>query len=59
MKYIFIAGLEHSGSTLTNYLLSQPPKSIGLGEVWQFFNHKHTLNYIQKWGHCDDVNLYS
>ena len=59
MKYIFIAGLEHSGSTLTDFLLSQSPNALGLGEVWQFFDPKHMHQYMQTWGSYKDVDFCS
>lgn len=59
MKYIYIAGLEHSGTTLTDYLLSQSPNAIGLGEVSQFFDSSHMHQYMSKWGDCDDVEYCS
>ena len=59
MKYIFVAGLEHSGTTLTDYLLSQSSGALGLGEVTQFFSPKHMQQYINKWGNQPDVELCS
>lgn len=59
MRYIFITGLEHSGTTLTDFLLSKVPDSIGLGEVASFFDPGHMQNYMQRWGQYDDVRLCS
>ena len=59
MKYIFIAGLEHSGSTLLNHLLCQHADAVGLGEVASFFNPEHMKTYMQRWGAYSDVRLCS
>lgn len=59
MKYIFIAGLEHSGTTLINHLLCQHPRALGLGEVASFFSVDHMSQYIAKWGKYPDVRLCS
>ncbi len=59
MKYIYIAGLEHSGTTLTDHLLSQHPKVIGLGEIASFFSPTHMNHYMEKWGKYSDVKLCS
>lgn len=59
LKYIYIAGVEHSGTTLTNYLLSCAPNAIGLGEVTQFFDPEHMRLYMQRWGANQDVELCS
>lgn len=59
MKYIYIAGLEHSGTTLTDHLLSQHPNFIGLGEIASFFSTVHMNQYMKKWGNYPDVSLCS
>jgi len=59
VKYIFIAGLEHSGSTLLNHLLCASPNAIGLGEVASYFSPAHMQWYMQKWGDYPDVRLCS
>lgn len=59
MKFIYILGLEHSGSTLTNHLLSRLPDSIGIGEATQFFSPKHMKYYMNRWGEYDDVRVCS
>jgi len=59
MKYIYIAGLEHSGTTLTDHLLSQHPNFIGLGEIASFFSTIHMNQYMKKWGNYSDVSLCS
>jgi hypothetical protein len=59
MKYLYIAGLEHSGTTLLNHLLSQHPDAIGLGEVSSFFSPGHMRQYMEQWGNYADVRLCS
>lgn len=38
MKLVYVAGMEHSGTTLTDYLLSSHPRAIGIGEAAGFFS---------------------
>ena len=59
MKYIYILGLEHSGTTLTDYLVSGLPNAIGLGEIHSYFDPKHMQNYMAQWGDQPDVTLCS
>lgn len=59
MKYIYIAGLEHSGTTLTDHLLSQQPGAIGLGEIASFFSADHMAWYLRQWGANDDAMICS
>lgn len=59
MKYIYIAGLEHSGTTLINHLLAQHSKTLGLGEVTSYFEPAHMEQYMSKWGTYADVSLCS
>ena len=59
MKYIFIAGLEHSGTTLVNHLLSQHPGTIGLGEIAPFFSPDHMKQYMVRWGKYTESRLCS
>ena len=59
MKYIYIVGLEHSGTTLVNHLIAQHNDAIGLGEVSSFFSPKHMCDYMERWGNCADVRLCS
>jgi len=49
MKLLFIAGLEHSGSTLTAYLISQLPGYVALGEIYQTLSVPHMRTYLQRW----------
>jgi len=48
MKYIYILGLEHSGTTLTDHMLSAHPRVTGVGEVAQFFSVDHMRHYFEK-----------
>ncbi len=59
MKLIYIAGLEHSGTTVTSQLLSQNPGFLALGEIGQFFSPAHMAQYMAKWGTYSDVNICS
>lgn len=59
MKYVYITGLEHSGTTLVTHLLSQHPKTLGLGEVASFFSPSHMKYYIERWGSYPDARLCS
>jgi hypothetical protein len=59
MKYVYIAGLEHSGTTLVNHLMSAYPDVLGLGEVASFFSTGHMKNYMRRWGKYPDARLCS
>ena len=59
MKLVFILGLEHSGTTLTDYLLSLQPNVLGLGEIASFLSASHMRQYMQRWGSYSDVSLCS
>ena len=59
MKLIYVAGIEHCGSTLTDYLLSRHPAAIGLGEVASFFSPEHMKLYLQQWGSYPDARQCS
>ncbi len=59
MKLVYIAGLDHSGSTLTAHLLGGHPLCLGLGEVASFFSPPHMDAYMQRWGTYSDVRRCS
>lgn len=59
MKLVYILGLEHSGTTLTDHLLSSQQDVIGLGEVASYFSSKHMRHYLEHWGDLDDHNMCS
>lgn len=59
MKYIFIAGLEHSGTTLIDHSLSYCPAVIGLGKVASFLSSQHMRHYMETWGEYPDARLCS
>jgi hypothetical protein len=59
LTYIYIAGLEHSGTTLLSQLLSSRPGVLALGEVAQFFSAPHMKQYLARWGGFDDVHRCS
>lgn len=50
MKYIYVLGQEHSGSTLISQVLASNPSVIALGEVSNFFSTSHMKQYMNKWG---------
>ncbi len=59
MRIIYIAGLEHSGTTLTDHLLSSRPGVLGLGEVSSFFSPRHMRQYMDRWGDYPVASLCS
>ncbi len=59
MKFLYIGGLEHSGTTLTEQLLSSHPRSLSLGEIASFFSPSHMQAYLRAWGDHDDVRRCS
>jgi len=59
IDYLFIAGLEHSGTTLLSQMLSTSKQVLALGEVGQFFSRKHMKNYLHRWGELEDVKRCS
>ena len=59
MKYVFIAGLEHSGTTLTDDLLSRRCAGLGLGEVAGFLSPEHVGRYLERWGRYPDARSCS
>lgn len=59
MKLIYVAGIEHCGSTLTDYLLSRHPATVGLGEVASFFSPAHMQAYLREWGEYPDAKMCS
>ncbi len=59
MKFIYIAGIEHSGTTLTEQLLGSHPHVLSLGEINSFFSTSHMRNYMARWGSHDDVSMCS
>jgi hypothetical protein len=59
VRYVFIAGLEHSGTTLTDDLLSHRLGGIGLGEVARFLSPPHLQEYLSRWGALPDARICS
>lgn len=56
---VYVVGLEHSGTTLLTHLLSGFPKTIGLGEVFNFLNPIQLENYHSAWGQAPEAYLCS
>ena len=50
MKYIYILGMEHSGSTLVSSLIAQNRSAVALGEVSRFLSPAQIGRYQQRWG---------
>lgn len=59
MKVVYILGLEHSGTTLADQLLSGNIGVVGLGEVAGYFSKPHMAQYHKRWGHLPDAYLCS
>jgi len=59
MKYLYIAGLEHSGTTLLSHLIGQHENFLALGEIAALFSTSHMDQYFKKWGGHDDATLCS
>ncbi len=55
MKVIYILGLEHSGTTLTDQLISGASGVVGVGEVARYFSPQQMSHYHRIWGHFDDA----
>lgn len=56
---IIIVGLEHSGTTLLDTLLSCHPQVVGLGEVLQVLDDGFRNSYYKRWGSYSDVDQCS
>lgn len=50
MNLIYILGLEHSGTTMTDQLLGRCANAISAGEVTAFFSPSHMTEYVGRWG---------
>lgn len=59
MHYIYILGLEHSGTTLTEDILSRHPNAIGVGEAANFCSDEHMREYYRRWGDYSDARTCS
>ena len=59
MKYIYILGLEHSGTTLLDHSLSSSRNVVGLGEVASFFSSHHMNDYMARWGNISEAQKCS
>lgn len=59
MKYLYILGLEHSGTTLTDHLLSAHEKITGLGEIANFLSPERMTHYLDRWRSYDDHDICS
>lgn len=55
MKYLYIAGLEHSGTTLLNQLLGADRMAVPVGEIFQFFSPEFMAGYLERWGDYEDA----
>ena len=59
MKFLYVLGLEHSGTTLISHLLGQHERFLAVGEVAAFFSPTHMQSYLRKWGDYDDARMCS
>ena len=59
VKHIYIAGLEHSGTTLLSQLLGGLPECLALGEVAMFLSPTHMQTHKTRWGRSEDYGLCS
>lgn len=50
MKYLYVLGLEHSGTTLLSQLVSSLPNCMSLGEVMHFLSAPHMESHASRWG---------
>lgn len=58
-RVVFIAGLEHSGTTLVNYYASQKGKATGVGEVYTLLDDSARVSFFSRWGKFDDAHRCS
>ena len=59
VKIVFIAGLEHSGTTLLDFLVGGGMGGVALGEVSSFINSETRARFVSRFGHHDDAYLCS
>lgn len=59
MKLIYIVGLEHSGTTVTDKYIGQQLNALSLGEIKGFFDVDHMENYLRTWGDYPDARMCS
>ena len=56
---ISIVGLEHSGTTLLDTILSCQKGAVGLGEAQQVLDDDFRQRYFARWGSFDDADMCS
>jgi hypothetical protein len=59
VKIVFIAGLEHSGTTLLDFLVGGSMGAVALGEVSSFINSETRTNFLSRFGQYEDAHLRS
>lgn len=59
MKLIYIVGMEHSGTTLTDKYVGQQLNASSLGEIKGFCDVEHMGNYLRTWGDYPDAKMCS
>jgi hypothetical protein len=59
VQFIYVAGLEHSGTTLLAHLLGAHPATLCLGEVAIFFSPTSMRQFMSRWGKYPDAQLCS
>ena len=58
-KIVFIAGLEHSGTTILDVLVGGGTGAVALGEVSSFINSETRGSFLSRFGHFEDAHLCS
>lgn len=58
-RVIFIAGLEHSGTTLLAFQMSRHRPVIVLGETYMLLEDDARRSFFARWGQFDDADLCS
>ena len=58
-KIVFIAGLEHSGTTLLDFIVGAGREAVALGEVSSFINSEARASFLSRFAVFDDAHLCS
>jgi hypothetical protein len=54
-----IAGLEHSGTTLLDFIIGGGAEAVAVGEVSSFINSEARANFLSKFEAFEDAHLCS
>jgi len=58
-RIAFIAGLEHSGTTLLDFIVGGGTESVALGEVSSFIDSESRAIFLSRFGRFEDAHLCS